>query len=111
VSSYVQHADSVSCLKGENDPAVIALTPMQLCLQRQFENADHLAVNVVDGCSEKEQGTDRPTEAADSRTKSYLIGSDRIDEGVTCGLRSRDFVAHQIRLLRLSSQWDALDQL
>jgi hypothetical protein len=40
---------------------------MEVVLQRDFEDADQLAVHVVFGDAEQEESTDYPAEAADCR--------------------------------------------
>src|SRR5207245_6028024 len=57
-------ADRVSELKRKDDVAVVDLVPPELPLQRRLENADHLAIDVVDRRGEEQQAADGPAEVA-----------------------------------------------
>ncbi len=62
-----EQADAVGELKREHDVAVVDLRPAELTLQRRLQDADHLAIDVVDGGGEEEKRADDPAEPADTR--------------------------------------------
>src|SRR3546814_7185968 len=53
-------ADGIGDLEPEDDRREIALGPAHLLLQRRLEDADHLAVDIVDRGGEEEQADDQP---------------------------------------------------
>ena len=61
-----QKADRVRHLEREDDVAVVDLGPAELRLQRRLQDADHLAIDVVDRRGEEEQAADRPAEISDA---------------------------------------------
>src|SRR5690348_18199168 len=56
-------------------------------LQRRLEDADHLAIDVVDRRGEEEQSADEPPEAADARRQRLCRRSEERRVGKEC--RSR----------------------
>ena len=62
-------ADGIGDLEGEDDVAVVDLVPAELLGQIGLENADHLAVDVVEGRGEEQQGTDAPAGPAHRRLR------------------------------------------
>ena len=66
-----EQADRVGELEGEDDRGVVALGPSELALQRALEDADDLAIDVVDGRREEQQRADHPAIAADGRAYGY----------------------------------------
>ena len=54
-------------LEREHDVAVVDLRPAELRLQRRLQDADDLAIDVVDGRGEEQQRADDPAEPADAR--------------------------------------------
>src|SRR5262249_53407304 len=56
-------AERVRELKRDDDVAVVDLAPSEPLLERRLENADHLAVDVVDRGGEEQQRADRPAKA------------------------------------------------
>jgi len=57
-----EQADRVRDLKGEDDVGVVHFAPAELQLQRGFEEADHLAIDVVERGGQEEQAADDPAE-------------------------------------------------
>jgi hypothetical protein len=57
-----EEADRIRELKRKHQIAVIDFAPAELPLQQRLENADHLAVDVIDGGGEEEQAADDPAE-------------------------------------------------
>lgn len=56
-----QQADGVGQLEAENDGGINAfVAPLKFLHQRRFEDADDLAVNVIDGRGEEEKCTNDP---------------------------------------------------
>ncbi|MNL47236.1 hypothetical protein D3C87_1700100 [compost metagenome] len=55
-----QQAARVACLKYDDQVAVVRFAPVKLLLQQWLEQAEHLAVEVVDGGGKKQQRTDLP---------------------------------------------------
>src|SRR5678816_2355013 len=58
------HDQRIGELKPEHDPAVIGLIPAKLGLQRWLENAEDLAIDVIDGGCEKQKTADQPADIA-----------------------------------------------
>ena len=59
-------ADGIGDLEPEHDVAVVDLAPVELLRQRRLENADDLAVDVVERRGGEEQRADDPAEPADT---------------------------------------------
>ncbi len=55
-----EQTDRVRKLKREDHPTVTNFSPTDFGLQRRFENADDLAIDVVDGRREEEERTYHP---------------------------------------------------
>jgi hypothetical protein len=64
--SGAEQPDGVCELKREHDVRVVDLTPAELRLQRRLEQADHLAIDVVDRRGEEEHRADNPSAVADT---------------------------------------------
>ncbi len=64
-----QQADGIGELKGKDDVRVVDLGPAELGLEGRLEDADHLAVDVVDGRGEEQQPADVPAVASDRRDR------------------------------------------
>ena len=60
-----QQADRVRDLEGEDDVGVVHFAPAEFVLERGLEEADHLAVDVVERGGQEEQRPDDPAEATD----------------------------------------------
>ena len=85
-----KQSGAVGELEGEHDVAVADFGPAELQLQRGFEQADDLAVHVVDRGREKQHGADEPAAVADCGG----IFGDR--DGVEVHLFLRDAMNHLI---------------
>ena len=59
-----QQADRVGELEREDDVGVVDLGPAELLLQRRLEDADDLAIDVVDRRGEEQQRADDPADVA-----------------------------------------------
>ena len=68
--AHHHHADGVSRLKGKDEIAVVDFVPSQIVLQSGLENSQDLAVHVVLGDSEEQEGADDPAEIAGARRSS-----------------------------------------
>ena len=55
-----QQADRVGELEAEDDVGVVNLAPAEFLLQRRLEQADHLAIDVVDRRRQEQQQADHP---------------------------------------------------
>ena len=55
-----QQPDRIGELEAEDDVGVVDLAPAVLLLQRRLEDADHLAIDVVDGRGQEQQAADHP---------------------------------------------------
>ena len=62
--AHHHHAHRVSRLKGKHQIAEVDLVPSQIVLQGGLENSQDLAVHVVFGDSEQQEGADDPAEIA-----------------------------------------------
>ena len=65
-----QHHHGVRHLEGDDDAAVVELGPADLPLEIGRQDAEHLAVDVVDGGGEEQQSADDPPEPADARPET-----------------------------------------
>ena len=65
--AHQDEAQRVGGLKPEDDVAVGDFVPAQLRFESRLQDANYLAINVIDCGGEKEERTDRPTEIADVR--------------------------------------------
>ncbi len=61
-----QQADRIRELETEDDVGVVDLAPAVLLLQRRLEEADHLAIDVVDRRGQEEQPADHPAIPSDA---------------------------------------------
>ena len=66
-----EQTDRVGELEGEDDRGVVAFGPSELALERGLEDADDLAIDVVDGRREEQQRADHPAITADGRADGY----------------------------------------
>ena len=66
-STRQQQPDRIRQLETEDDVGVVDLTPAVLLLQRRLEQADHLAIDVVDRRGEEQQEADHPAIPPDAR--------------------------------------------
>src|SRR3546814_19449995 len=57
-------ADRIGDLEPEDDGREITLGPAHLLLERRFQDADHLPVDIVDRGGEEEQADDQPAIAS-----------------------------------------------
>ena len=62
--AHHHHAHRVRRLKSKHQIAVVDFVPSQIVLQCGLEDSQDLAVHVVFGGSEKQEGTDDPAEIA-----------------------------------------------
>ena len=63
-----QQADRIGELETEDDVGVVDLAPAEFLLQRRLEQADHLAIDVVDRRREEQQQADHPAIPPDARS-------------------------------------------
>ena len=77
-----QHHHRVRDLERDDDAAVIELGPADLLLQVRREDAEHLAVDVVDGRGEEQQRADDPAPSADAGADRRDVDSSRVAVGV-----------------------------
>src|SRR5205814_1401026 len=59
----------ISELKGEDDVGVVDLGPVKLTLQRRFEDADDLPIDVIDGRRKKQQRAHDPADVPGARCR------------------------------------------
>ena len=68
-----QHGNRIHKLEYGSDVGVVAVTPAKLRRQIRCQQAEHLAVQVVDGGSKKQQRADRPAVFTDSLADTLRI--------------------------------------
>jgi hypothetical protein len=90
-----QEPDRVGELEREDDVGVVDLAPAELLLQRRLEDADHLAVDVVDRRREEQQRADHPAVVprfrADTRGCTHVRGKRSIRHRVGFQLPAASF--------------------
>src|ERR1700722_14856844 len=74
-SSCDQQSHGVRNLECGDDVAVLGLSPADGVLQRRGQNAEHLAVHVVDRRGVKQQGADGPTQAPARSVRIHRVAS------------------------------------
>ncbi len=72
-----QKSDRVGELEREDDIGVVDLAPAELLLECRLQDADDLAIDVVDGRREEEQGADDPAVASNAPGDRRLSGGRR----------------------------------
>ena len=71
--------------EGELDPAVVGLAPVHLPLEHRLEDAQRLAVDVVDRGGEEQQAADPPAQAGDVRGRGRETRASRAPARVPRG--------------------------
>jgi hypothetical protein len=66
-------ADRVGDRKEEDDVAEIGFAEMQVCLNRRLENAEDVAVHIVDGGDEEQHRADHPAVVAATPGEGWQV--------------------------------------